>query len=153
MFERLECWASEQPIRQFRGRLANAGCRLLVESGKRNVASESGVEYAVQVILPTIALLIEEFIPSTSLSVDADHSLQQGFLTLAFTLGSKPMQALLRFQWEASEILVGQIYRVDICRNARSEASVHPVGVEFYLTGAFDWLPEFIVFGLGASGE
>ncbi|MFC7252018.1 hypothetical protein ACFQJ5_19800 [Halomicroarcula sp. GCM10025324] len=72
MFERLECWASEQPIRQFRGRLANAAARLLVESGKRNVASESGVEYAVQVILPTIALLIEEFIPSTSLSVDAD---------------------------------------------------------------------------------
>ncbi|MFC6977277.1 hypothetical protein ACFQH8_21635 [Halomicroarcula sp. GCM10025710] len=33
------------------------------------------------------------------------------------------MQALLRFQWEASEILVGQIYRVDICRNARSEAA------------------------------
>jgi hypothetical protein len=27
------------------------------------------------------------------------------------------------------------------------------VGVEFYLTGTFDWLPEFIVFGLGASGE
>ncbi|WP_198526145.1 hypothetical protein [Haloferax sp. ATB1] len=135
------------------GSVVHALGGFLVELLERVVGVDVVADDAVVVVSPALAVLTEEFLPAPCFAVDARDVGGEGFLSLAFPLFAKSVEALLSFEWESSEVLVGEVHRVDVAGLRGAEACTHPVGVEFLSAGAFDFEAELVVFGLGPGGH